>query len=243
MSIRFSARKLLLNLFLTTALASSAQGSRYFVKAPADLGTATSSTADGKTWATAIGLDAALMKAKAGDVVFVKGYTQAEAKDNTYYYTVPEGKDAFLLPSGVRMYGGFAGTESESTLEAMYTRLDDPQNDNIRQCVGSNLSRLTRRSVITADRNGDDAPSTSQLLFPQNATRRDNAPHAITVDIAPTAANPNANNEPTVLNGFFITGGNASGTSASDVAAGRAYGGGIYVTAKGAGTDARAKDR
>ena len=223
------------------ALASSAQSSRYFVKAPCDLRAQDPAVADGMTWATAISLDAALQKAVAGDVIFVKGYTVDEAKDNSYYYTVPEGKDGFVLPSGVRMYGGFDGTESETTLEANYTTLDDPSKDNIRATLEGNLSRLVNRSVITADRLANDTVSTTSLLFPANATRADNAPHAVVMNIAPTAANPNANNEATVINGFFVTGGNAAATSQQDVAAGRAYGGGIYVTASG--SDTRARDR
>lgn len=197
-------------------LALNAQ-SKYYVKAPHDLPSATTeSTADGSSWDKAISLTDALAKVKAGDCIFAKGYTAGEATGNKFYYTVPN-RNGFVLPSGVRMYGGFAGNETEIDPE----QLDDPAKDP-RSCVGSDLSHMKYRSVLTADIDCNDTVSDTWLLFPQNSTRKDNARHVVTMSLAPTAGNLNTNNAPTVLNGFYIVGGSASGSADS-------YGGGVYI--------------
>lgn len=202
---------------LIMPLALNAQ-TNYYVKAPHDLGTPTSGVAaDGSSWDKAISLQDALNKAKAGDCIFAKGYTASEATGKAFYYTVPDAK-GFVLPSGVRMYGGFKGDETEIIPD----HLDDPANDP-RSCVGSDLSHMKYRSVLTADIDCNDTVSDTWLLFPQNPTRRDNASHVVTMRLAPTAGNLNTNNDPTVLNGFYIVGGNASGSA-------DAYGGGVYIT-------------
>ena len=197
-------------------LALNAQ-SKYYVKAPHDLPSATTeSTADGSSWDKAISLTKALSLVKAGDCIFAKGYTASEATDKAFYYTVPDRK-GFVLPSGVRMYGGFAGNETEINPD----QLDNPANDS-RSTVGSDLSHMKYRSVLTADIDCNDTVSETWLLFPQNSTRKDNASHVVTMSLAPTAGNLNTNNDPTVLNGFYIVGGNASGSADS-------YGGGVYI--------------
>lgn len=197
-------------------LALNAQ-SKYYVKASHDLPSATTeSTADGSSWDKAISLQQALAKVKAGDCIFAKGYTASEATGKAFYYTVPN-CNGFVLPSGVRMYGGFAGNETEINPD----HLDNPANDP-RSTAGSDLSHMKYRSVLTADIDCNDTVSDTWLLFPQNSTRKDNARHVVTMSLAPTADNPNTNNDPTVLNGFYIVGGNASGTDDS-------YGGGVYV--------------
>lgn len=201
-------------------LALNAQN-KYYVKAPHDLTPATpEGTADGSSWDKAISLQDALNKAKAGDCIFAKGYTAGEATGKAFYYTVPDAK-GFVLPSGVRMYGGFKGNETEINPE----HLDAPDKDP-RSCVGSDLSHMKYRSVLTADIDCNDTVSDTWLLFPQNPTRRDNASHVVTMNLAPTAVNPNAGNYPTVLNGFYIVGGSASDNADS-------YGGGVYITDAG----------
>lgn len=202
---------------LIMPLALNAQ-TNYYVKAPHDLGTATSGvTADGSSWDKAISLQDALNKAKAGDCIFAKGYTAGEATGKAFYYTVPDAK-GFVLPSGVRMYGGFKGDETEIIPD----HLDAPDKDP-RSCVGSDLSHMKYRSVLTADIDCNDTVSDTWLLFPQNSTRKDNASHVVTMSLAPTAGNLNAGNDPTVLNGFYIVGGNASDNADSN-------GGGVYIT-------------
>lgn len=201
-------------------LALNAQ-TNYYVKAPHDLTPATpEGTADGSSWDKAISLQQALAKVKAGDCIFAKGYTAGEATGKDFYYTVPD-STGFVLPSGVRMYGGFAGNETEISPDHLDTQANDP-----RGCVGSDLSHMKYRSVLTADIDCNDTVSDTWLLFPQNSTRKDNARHVVTISLAPTAVNPNAGNDPTVLNGFYIVGGNASDSDDS-------YGGGVYITDAG----------
>lgn len=201
-------------------LALNAQ-TNYYVKAPHDLTPATpEGTADGSSWDKAISLQQALAKVKAGDCIFAKGYTAGEATGKDFYYTVHDRK-GFVLPSGVRMYGGFAGNETEISPDNLDTQANDP-----RGCVGSDLSHMKYRSVLTADIYCNDTVSDTWLLFPQNSTRKDNASHVVTMSLAPTAVNPNAGNDPTVLNGFYIVGGNASDSDDS-------YGGGVYITDAG----------
>lgn len=206
--------------FMAMPLALNAQ-TNYYVKAPHDLTTATpEGTADGSSWDKAISLQQALAKVKAGDCIFAKGYTAGEATGKDFYYTVSDRK-GFVLPSGVRMYGGFAGNETEISPDNLDTQANDP-----RSCVGSDLSHMKYRSVLTADIYCNDTVSDTWLLFPQNSTRKDNASHVVTMSLAPTAVNPNAGNDPTVLNGFYIVGGNASDSDDS-------YGGGVYITDAG----------
>lgn len=198
-------------------LALNAQ-SKYYVKAPHDLtSAATEGTADGSSWDKAISLTKALSLVKAGDCIFAKGYTASEATGKAFYYIVPN-RNGFVLPSGVRMYGGFAGNETEINPE----HLDDPANDP-RSTAGSDLSHMKYRSVLTADIDCNDTVSDTWLLYPQNATRKDNARHVVTMSLAPTTDNLNAGNAPTVLNGFYVVGGSASGSADS-------YGGGVYIT-------------
>lgn len=197
-------------------LALNAQ-SKYYVKASHDLPSATTeSTADGSSWDKAISLQQALAKVKAGDCIFAKGYTASEATSKAFYYIVPDSK-GFVLPSGVRMYGGFAGNETEINPE----HLDDPADDP-RSTADSDLSHMKYRSVLTADIDCNDTVSETWLLYPQNSTRKDNARHVVTMSLAPTAGNLNAGSAPTVLNGFYIVGGSASGSADS-------YGGGVYI--------------
>lgn len=197
---------------MSLSLAIKAQN--YYVKAPHDLPTA-STTADGLSWDNAISLHQALLKATAGSNIYVKGYTTEEANGKKEYcYTVPDTK-GFVLPSGVRMYGGFKGDETEIDPAI----LDNPAKDT-RKYLDSDLSRMKYRSMLTADIDYDDVVSKTWLIYPQNTTRTDNAEHVVTMNLAPTSANPNSGNAPTVLNGFFVMGGNASSS----------YGGGVYIT-------------
>ena len=81
----------------------SAQGKTYHVKADSEI---TASGNDGLSWDKAITLTEALNKAKAGDEIWVKGYEDITG----HIYKAPE--EGFVLPSGVAMYGGFAGDEN-----------------------------------------------------------------------------------------------------------------------------------
>ena len=213
-------------MMLASSLGTSAQSTQkyYYVKAPCDL--VSGSDADGSTWEKAISLNDALVKASSGSTIFVKGYTVEQSTDNTFFYTVPD-SNGFRLPSGVRVYGGFKGTEDN--LEARVSQLDDP-SEQVRQTDGD-LSQMLYRSVLTGDVLGNDTLSTTAIIYPENATRADNAHHVVTMSLSPETGHSNANNEPTVLNGFYVTGGNANATNSADVATGNGYGGGIYVDA------------
>ena len=210
--LRFIKNGIAVAALVNLPLALNAQN--YYVKAPCDLTTA-STTADGLSWDNAISLHQALLKATAGSNIYVKGYTTEEANGKKEYcYTVPDTK-GFVLPSGVRMYGGFKGDETEIDPAI----LDNPAKDT-RKYLDSDLSRMKYRSMLTADIDYDDVVSKTWLIYPQNTTRTDNAEHVVTMNLAPTSANPNSGNAPTVLNGFFVMGGNASSS----------YGGGVYIT-------------
>lgn len=211
--LRFIKNGIAVAALVNLPLALNAQNN-FYVKAPHDLATA-STTADGLSWDNAISLQQALQKATAGSNIYVKGYTTEEANGKKEYcYTVPDTK-GFVLPSGVRMYGGFEGNETEINPD----NLDNPAKDK-REYIDSDLSRMKYRSVLTADIDYDDVVSKTWLIYPQNTTRTDNAEHVVTMNLAPTSANPNSGNAPTVLNGFFVMGGNASSS----------YGGGVYIT-------------
>ena len=213
--LKFIKNGIAATILMSLSLAIKAQN--YYVKAPHDL-TAASTTADGLSWNNAISLQQALQKATAGSNIYVKGYATEEANGKKEYcYTVPNTK-GFVLPSGVRMYGGFEGNETEINPD----NLDNPAKDT-RKYLDSDLSRMRYRSVLTADIDYDDVVSATWLIYPQNKKRTDNAEHVVTMNLAPTNANPNSGNNPTVLNGFFVMGGNASGSADS-------YGGGVYIT-------------
>lgn len=158
--LRFIKNGIAVAALLTVPLALNAQN--YYVKAPCDL-TTVSTTADGLSWDKAISLQQALQKATAGSNIYVKGYTTEEANGNKdYCYTVPDGNTkGFVLPSGVRMYGGFKGDEAEINPD----NLDNPAKDT-RKYLDSDLSRMKYRSVLTADIDYNDVVSKTWLIYP-----------------------------------------------------------------------------
>lgn len=160
---------------------------------------ASSGNGDGSSWANATTLSDALNnKAQAGDQIWVKGFETVNSADSLY-------KGSFTVKSGVQLYGGFAGTE---------TKLTD------RETLGKPY-QLKYRSVLSGDVDNNDVVDDVNLIFPANTTRSDNAPHVLTLNMAPQPSGNN-NTYPTVVNGFTITGGQADGTDEK--------GGGIYVT-------------
>lgn len=160
---------------------------------------------DGSSWDNATTLSDALNnKAQAGDQIWVQGFDTI-TKDNVYF--VPEDHKAtgFTLKSGVQLYGGFAGTETSV---------------NDRETLGKPY-QMKYRSVLSGDENIKDTVDNTNLIFPANGTRSDNATHVLSVDMAPSSGSNN-NTYPTVINGFTITGGHADGTDEK--------GGGIYIS-------------
>lgn len=146
-------------------------------------------------------LTAALEDAVAGDQIWVLGFEQIT--DPSQLYVAPA--DGFTVKSGVKLYGGFHGTER--TIDERLTSGKAPY--------------FTYRSVLSGDIKGDDVVDGINMLYPANSTRSDNATHVLSLDLTPKPSNGNNNTYPTVVNGFTVIGGNADVTGE--------YGGGIYV--------------
>ena len=158
---------------------------------------------DGSSWKKAITLTEALSQATAGDEIWVKGYEDITG----HIYKAPEG--GFVLPSGVAMYGGFEGKETNKN--ALPT--------------GRHKYQMKYQTALVGDINTNDKASQQLIIYPENTTRTDNATHVLTLQMGVTPGNTNENNAPTIVSGFLIAAGNASGENTS--ANGR--GGGIYV--------------
>lgn len=175
-----------------------AQGSKtYRVTAEATDG------GDGLSWENAITLENALSQAKAGDEIWVKGYEDITG----HIYKAPKG--GFVLPSGVAMYGGFAGKET--------IKNDLP--------TGRHKYQMKYQTALVGDINTNDKASQQLIIYPENTTRTDNATHVLTLQMGVTHDNTNDGSKPTIVSGFLIAAGNAKGENTS--ANGR--GGGIYV--------------
>ena len=164
-------------------------------------------------WTDAMTLTEALDAARAGDQIWVQGFETIDSADKLY--TVPADVEAFTVPSGVSLYGGFSGDE---------TSIDE-------RVTTGKLSEMRYRSVLSGDRSQNDAAHESLLIFPGNTTREDNAAHVVVMDLTPTAASGNNNTLPTVIDGFSIAEGHADGNPAD--ASG--WGGGIFVTGDNSG--------
>ena len=147
-------------------------------------------------WTNTMTLTDALTAAKAGDQIWVQG------SESGTIYTAPA--TGFTLNSGVQLYGGFKG--DETTLDA-------------RETLGKPY-QLRYRTVLSGDIGMNDAVDNTNLIFPANTTRTNNATHVLSIDMAPSSSGNN-NNYPTVVNGFSIGGGQADGTDEK--------GGGIYI--------------
>ena len=158
---------------------------------------------NGLSWENAITLTEALSRAKAGDEIWVKGYEDITG----HIYKAPEG--GFVLPSGVAMYGGFEGKET---------------NKNVLP-TGRHKYQMKYQTALVGDIDTNDKASQQLIIYPENTTRTDNATHVLTLQMGVTPGNTNENNAPTIVSGFLIAAGNASGENTS--ANGR--GGGIYV--------------
>lgn len=172
---------------------AAAQGTRYYVALEA------AGTGDGSSWGNATTLGDALAKAKANDEIWVMGYND---EGNSKFYFVP--KAGYTLKSGVKLYGGFNGTETSSIDE--------------REVIDNKAYRMVYRTVISGDIDKNDALDATNLIFPGNDTRTDNATHVLTLNMTPDQTN--INNWETVVDGVTIAGGHAvSG-----------QGGGIFVT-------------
>lgn len=156
---------------------------------------------DGLSWDNAMTLSDALKTVVAGDQIWVQGFEHITA-DNQLYIAPSDG---FSVKSGVQLYGGFKGDE---------TRLED------RETLGKPY-QMKYRSVLSGDISKNDDSDNTNLIFPANSTRSDNATHVLSVDLVPTSTSENNNTYSTIINGFTIAGGQADGTDEK--------GGGIYI--------------
>lgn len=152
-------------------------------------------------------LTAALEDAVAGDQIWVLGFEQISTAEQLY--VLPENaKDeekanGFVLKSGVKLYGGFRGTER--TIDERPTLGKAPY--------------FTYRSVLSGDIERNDTVDVINYVYPAgNGTRSDNAVHVLSLYMTPDQPSGNNNTYPTVVNGFTVIGGNATD-----------FGGGIYV--------------
>ena len=184
------------NIYLIAALLllpfMAAQATRYYVSLQGTEG------GDGSSWANATTLDAAIGKATSGDEIWMRGYS-TPSRDSIYR------TGGLTLPAGVAVYGGFAGTET---------------SPGERRIVESKAYRMEYRTVISGDAKANDEVDATNLIFPANTSRDDNATHVIKLM-------PGQGNATTTVNGITIARGHAIGTGD----AGR--GGGIIVSGSG----------
>lgn len=129
----------------------------------------------------------------------------AQAKDQIWLKagTYPGG---ITLQSGIRLYGGFAGTESS---------IDERAIDS------DKAYRMTHQTILSGDTDNNDRVDGVNLIFPANTSRTDNVTHVLTINLTPTQQSGNDNTERTVVDGITIKGGHADGVNEQ--------GGGILV--------------
>ena len=192
---RHFCRLYMLFFALCLAGAVTAQGTIYYVSP--------TGTGDGSAWANTMSLSDALTAAKAGDQIWLQGFEQITDADQLYVVPTTAG---FILKSGVQLYGGFKGDEAS---------IDD------RETLGKPY-QLKYRSVLSGDINKNDSVDNTNLIYPANKIRNDNATHVLSLNMAPSSGSNN-NTYPTVVNGLTIAGGHAGGTNTDG------KGGGIYV--------------
>lgn len=189
-------------MFICASVSVMAQSKIYYVS-PTSKG-----TGDGSSWQSTMTLADALNTAKAGDQIWVQGFEQIT--DPNQLYVAPA--EGFSVKSGVQLYGGFKGTERSA---------------DERETLGKPY-QMKYRSVLSGDvENNDTIVDNTNLIFPANTTRQNNATHVLSVNMKPTSTSGNNNTYPTVINGFTIAGGQADGADEK--------GGGIYISGDNTG--------
>ena len=93
-------------------------------------------------------LPEALAKANAGDQIWLLGFEQITSADQLYVAPA----DGFTVNSGIKLYGGFRGTER--TIDERPTLGKAPY--------------FTYRSVLSGDIKGDDVVDGTNMLYPAN---------------------------------------------------------------------------
>ncbi len=190
---------------MAALLPVGAQATRYYVTVNAtDGGT-------GASWDTPLPLATAIQRAVAGDELWLMGYSEGGREHS---YVVPQ--SGYTLKAGVRLYGGFAGTEASIDGRAV---------------IDGKAYRMAYRTVLTADIQRDDTVDATNLIFPANTLRQDNATRVLTLNLERTQASGNQNQQPTVVDGITIARGHADGAGEQ--------GGGILVTGQGVNYEIR----
>ena len=190
-------------MMITVLFPMGAQATRYYVTVDAK------ATGTGQSWDTPMPLATAIQRAVAGDELWLLGYSEGGREHS---YVVP--KDGYTLKAGVRLYGGFAGTETDIDQRAV---------------IDGKAYRMAYRTVLTADISRNDAVDATNLIFPANTLRQDNATRVLTLNLVRTAESGNQNQQPTVVDGITIARGHADG----------GQGGGILVTGLGVNYEIR----
>ncbi len=185
--------------FMCCSLCAWPLSARTFYVSPAGIG-------GGTSWSDAVSLETALQQAVAGDQIWVQGFEIITHVNQVY--VAPS--DGFTVKSGVQLYGGFKGDETDISQ---------------RETLGKPY-QLKHRSVLSGDINKNDSVDNVNLIFPGNTTRSDNATHVVNINMDPQSGGNN-NTYPTVINGFSIGGGHADGVNEK--------GGGVYVSGNNTG--------
>lgn len=177
----------LMILAVVAVLGLSARAQKIYYVSPTATG-----TGDGTSWSNTITLTDALNKAVAGDQIWVKGFETISSVNELY---ITPDVNGFILKSGVQLYGGFKG---------------DERSVNDRETLGKPY-QMRYRSVLSGDISRNDQLDANYLIFPQNATRGDNAQHVLQMNLEPSSG-VNNNAYPTVVNGFTVANGQAAGS-------------------------------
>ena len=130
-------------LSLSSALGQSTSRTRY-VKPTA------TGTMDGTSWANAMTLQAALDGHMSGDLLYLMrgSYTPTAKKADGMAVAMGQERDAtYILPSGVTLYGGFAGTEASHTARDM----DEIHDDNATTIEGDIGTMRTTMAANNTD--------------------------------------------------------------------------------------------
>ena len=190
-------------MMITVLFPMGAQATRYYVTVDAQ------PAGTGASWNDAMPLATAISRAVAGDELWLMGYADGGRE---YSYVVP--KEGYELKAGVRLYGGFAGTEASIDGRAV---------------IDGKAYRMAYRTVLTADIKRDDTVDATNLIFPANTSRQNNATRVLTLNLERTSASGNQNQQSTVVDGITIARGHADG----------GQGGGILVTGRGVNYEIR----
>lgn len=142
----------------------------------------------GTSWASPMALQTALADDACNEIWIRKGLYKPVLPANVGSPTTEERKVSFSIRPGVRVYGGFAGTESLRDAR-------DPQ---------------AHRSVLSGDIDDNDTTDAEGIVADSDGVRYGNSYHVVVMD-GGGARGPVTRN--TVLDGVVVTAGRANGNS------------------------------